>query len=413
MRKLLSDKKIVFGVIVLIYIMSQILGTLAIKSFFLNYKKNELTPFIKHLANEIESGNRNLPKNNDFILVACDVNGQEIDIFTEDYDGIGVEDPTLSKNLAVYLPSVLDGNRLAVIDKVDDRKYETIVLGYPIVIENKVSGAVFLMKPASDYKAVLNGFYLVFFVTLFIGLILIVVFLKSYYNEMLYLEQTKRNYITNVSHELKSPISSIKALAETLQDDIVKDEETKAKYYSIIIRESNNLQKLVTDMLELCKIQNRQANFEKQHISGKELMQEVFDQYSVIIKDIGIDFEITKTAFELPVLYTNKDRILQVINIMIDNALKFTNENGKIVVDAKNYDNYIMLIISDNGVGIEKGKIPYIFDRFYKDETIHNANGSGLGLSIAKEIIEGLNERVWVESMHGKGTSFSFTVSKG
>lgn len=413
MKKLLSDKKKIFIVIILIYILSQILGTFAIKKFFLDYKIKEILPRLKYIAREIGSGNLNIPKNNDFILKAYDIHGVELDVFNEKkYEGLGIHDDIIYKSLVNYLPKVFEGNKVALLKRLGNQPAESIVIGTPIIKNNVVIGAVFLLKPASDFNATLNGFYLIFFVVLIIGMLIIGIFLNLYFKEVLQLEQTRIDYIANVSHELKSPIASIKALTETLTDNIIQDDETKAKYYGIILEESNSLNKRITDMLELSRIQNGKMDFEKKNICSKALMQELYEKYFTIIADMDIVFEVTKTAFDLPDIHTSKDRILQIFNIIIDNATKFICDDGMIVIDAEIHSGYIKFLVSDNGVGIEKAKLPYIFDRFYKDDGLHNKNGSGLGLSIAKEIIEGLGEQIWVVSERGKRTTFSFTVRR-
>ena len=413
MRKLFSDKKMIFIVIIVLYILSQIIGTFAIKTFFINYKIKELSPRLKHLAEEISTGNLDISKNNDFILKAYDVYGVEMNIFTEEvHAGFEIHQDVVSKSLTSYIPKVISGNEVASLVKIGSQSVESIVIGVPIVKNKEVTGAVFLMKPASDFNAVLNGFYLIFFVTLVLGLLLIGIFLYQYLKEIKQLEHTRRDYIANVSHELKSPIASIKALTETLADNIIQDEETKAKYYGIILKESSNLQKLIRDILELSRLQSGMMAFEKDNISTRALMQELYEKYSVILEDMDIAFDVTEKALNLPDTYTNKDRLLQVFNILIDNAIKFLSEEGRVFIDAEIYNNYIKFKVSDNGIGIEKSVLPYIFDRFYKEDKAHNKSGSGLGLSIAKEIISGLGENISVSSEYKKGTTFSFTVQR-
>jgi len=412
MKKIITNKKIILGIIISIYVISQLLGTILIRNLFLNYEKEKLIPVINYLAKQIESGKRDLPKNEDFILTAFDLKGKEIPIFETSMtnnDIIGI-DP--EKDLKSYLSTVFSGKQMTKIDKIGNRQYETIIIGYPLYKDHQINGAVFLFKPASEYNAILHGFYLVFFITLFLGIIIIILFLRNYYNEFLLLEKTKRNYIANISHELKTPISSIKALTETLLDNMVPDEESKTKYYSIIMQESNNLQNLVTDLLELSKIQSKQVDFLKSSIISSAIMNNIYETYSLITSNIGIDFEITKKAFHSTYLRTNPERLIQLFRILIDNAIKFTLIGGKITIDACEHKNHIQYTISDTGEGIPAEIFPHIFERFYKTDTAANVAGTGIGLSIAKEIIQGLNEQISVSSDSKTGTSFSFTVHK-
>lgn len=413
MRKFFSNKKMIFIAIAVLYILGQLAGTFAIKNFFINYKIDELSPRLHYLAEEIGSGDFSISKNADFILKAYDVYGVEMDIFTDEKgEGLEIDNDLISKGLASYVPKVIAGNEVADLVKIEGQSGESIVIGAPMVKDQEVSGAVFLLKPASDFNAVLNGFYLIFFITLLVGTIFIGIFIFHYLQETKMLEQMRREYIANISHELKSPIASIKALTETLADDIIKNEETIAKYYGIILKESNNLQKLISDMLEMSRLQAGSMPFEKQNLSTNALMQELYEKYATIVGEMGIVFEVTEAAMHLPEIHTNRDRLLQLFNILIDNATKFVGEDGKIVIDAETHSRYIKFLVSDNGDGIEKSVLPYIFDRFFKEDKAHNKSGSGLGLSIAKEIIKGLGEEISVASESGKGSTFSFTVHR-
>jgi signal transduction histidine kinase len=413
MRRLLSDKKTVFFLILLVYIFCYFLGTTAIKSFFIDYKIEEMSPQLSVITSEIVDGNFGFTKNTDFILKAYDVFGVEINVFDkEDQSGFIVKNDEISKSLVRLIPKVTAGNEVALLVKIGNQSVESIVIGAPIVKDQVVKGSAFLLKPASDFKAVLNGFYLIFFVTLVIGVLLIGTFLNLYFKELTSLEQTRKDYIANVSHELKSPVASIKALTETLIDNIIQDEETRTRYYGIILTESSHLQKLISDMLELARIQNGRMNFEKAAFDSKTLLLALYEKYSVVLEDMNNKFEVSEKALQLPELYSDRERILQIFNILIDNASKFIGENGSVIIDAEIYPKHVEFKVTDNGIGIEKEMLPHIFERFCKGEVSQNKNGSGLGLSIAKEIIEGLDEKIWVNSELEAGTTFSFTVRR-
>ncbi|AHM56039.1 alkaline phosphatase synthesis sensor protein PhoR [Peptoclostridium acidaminophilum DSM 3953] len=413
MRRLFSNKKIIFMAIIFLYILGQLMGTFVIKEFFINYKIKEMLPRLMYIAGEIGSGNSTIPKNTDFILKAYDVYGAEMNIFNDKVrKGLEIPEDVIYKSLVNHIPEVIAGNKVAILERIGNDSVESIVIGAPIVKNREVAGAVFLLKPASDFNAILNGFYLIFSVTLILGVSLIGMFLNLHLKEIKQLEQTRRDYIANVSHELKSPIASIRALTETLADNVIQDEETKAKYYGIILKESRNLQRLISDMLELSRLQSGRTAYEKKNINGGAFMRDLYEKYSVIIGDIDIAFKVTETAMNLPDIYTSRERLLQIFNILIDNAIKFIHEDGIIVVDAEIHRKHIKFSVSDNGIGIEKSGLPYIFDRFYKEDNAGNNGGSGLGLSIAKEIISGLGEEIWVSSEYGKGATFSFTVQR-
>lgn len=413
MKKLFSNKKAIFFAILTLFVFGQLLGTVVIKAFFINYKIGELSPQLDTISTKIAKGDFTISRENDFIIKAYDVYGKEMDIFSiEAPPEYTVSDQSISSVLTDYIPKILAGMEVATLQKIKGQPSESIVIGTPIVKNSNVIGAVFLLKPASDFTAVLNGFSLVFFGTLLIGTFFIGVFLYLYLKEMKNLEKMRRDYIANISHELKSPICSIKALTETLADGIIQDDATMDKYYHIILKESNRLQKLISDMLELSRLQSVETVFKKERINTKSLIQEIHDKYSILADDMGIVFEVTDTIANAPCIYSCKDRLLQLFDIVIDNAIKHVGENGKIVIDADINRWFVTIKISDNGQGIEKSALPYIFDRFFKMNKAHNSDSSGLGLSIAKELVNGLDENIWVSSNSEKGAEFSFTVKR-
>lgn len=133
-------------------------------------------------------------------------------------------------------------------------------------------------------------------------------------------------------------------------------------------------------------------------------------KYSFLSDEMGIIFEITEKARNLPAVFSNRDKVLQLVNILMDNAMKYVKEDGKITIDASLNSKVVSIQISDNGSGIAEEDLPYIFERFFKSEKSHNEKGSGLGLAIAKEIVNGLGEKISVISKPKKGTTIQFTI---
>lgn len=413
MKKIFSKKRTIFFAIILIYILSQVLGTYIIKTSFINYKMEELLPKLDIISNELYFGSTTVSKNTDFILKAYDLNGVEINIFNETtLESYPIFEEKLNTKLKSYIQKVLTDKQLSILDKIDGQSAESIILGVPIMKNDDIKGIVFLLKPASDFKAVLDGFTIIFTILLFFGTSVIALILKLYLDESKKLEQMRRNYVANVSHELKSPIASIIALTETLADNLISDPHKKSKYYELILNESRGLQKLISDMLELSKLQSGKLIFDKKRVNGIEFMKKIQIKYAILFDELDISFRITETALNLPDLYTNEDRILQLLNILLDNAKKFLNNEGSIQIDAEIFKNYIILHVIDDGSGIDEDSIKHIFDRFNKIENEKNKEGNGLGLSIAKEIVEGLNEKISVSSIKDMKTTFSFTVHR-
>jgi len=413
MKKIFSKKSTVFFAIILIYILSQVLGTYIIKTSFIKYKMDELLPKLVNISQELYFGSTTVSKNTDFILKAYDLSGVEIKIFNEStLESFPIYEEKLNSKLKSYTQKVVTDKQLSILDKIDGQSAESIIIGVPIMWKEDIKGIVFLLKPASDFKAVLDGFTIIFTILLLFGTSVFAFISKLYLDESKKLEQMRRNYVANVSHELKSPVAAIIALTETLADNLISDPNKKSKYYEIILNESRGLQKLISDMLELSKLQSGNLIFEKSRVNGINFMSKIHKKYTILFDELDISFQITDAAMNLPDLYTNEDRILQLLNILLDNSRKFLNKNGSIQIDAEIFKNYVKLHVIDNGSGIDEDSIKNIFERFNKIENEKNKEGNGLGLSIAKEIVEGLNETISVSSIKDVKTSFSFTVHR-
>ncbi len=398
-------------VLLAVMILGQILGSLAIRYFFLNTKVDELSPQLSDIADEIALYGTTSVKRNDFILKAYDLYKNEIDIGAKK-DGLNpmFTDEALMGGLLPYMPKVLTGQNVAHITEIDGLPATSIIIGVPIVKDEQIIGTVFLMKPASDFRSALNGFYLVFFcISLLSGAVILTIF-ALYLKVNKRLEQTRRDYVANISHELRTPISSVKALSETLCDNMITDENDKARYYHIIHSESVRLERLISDMLELSRLQSGKLAFKKSHFSGADMMAEIIEKYSVLADDMDIAFSVSESAKNLPVLFSNMDRIIQVLNILLDNAFKFCGDEGTVFINAEQTSKNISLSIANNGETIAKEDLPLVFDRFYKSEKARESRGSGLGLAIAKEILNNLGEEITVTSEQGKFTTFTFTI---
>lgn len=421
MRKVFSRKITVFIAVAFLFIVGQIMGSAAIRHLFFQYKMSELGPMAKQMSSEYAKNSTFDKLSHNVIVRVLDAHGKEL--LKKDNNkklhGVDMKHEIRAKykinikNIAnKFLPQIIAGKTIYSLEEVQDLPQTSIVVGVPVKKGKLITGALFVFVPADDINAALNGFTLVFTVTLILGTAIIGVLLKFYINESRQLDSMQKEYVANISHELKSPVSSIKALTETLADNIVSDEVTRQKYYNIILKESARLQNLISDILELSRLQSSKIVIKKQQINTKELLKEIRNRYSVVADDLGINFKITDAAMNAPDIFSSKDRVLQILCILIDNAIKFVDENGEIAIDVKvNHFNVIFEVI-DNGIGIRPDVLPFIFDRFYKEDTSRNTCGSGLGLSIAKEILTVLHEDISVKSEYGQGTAFTFTVKR-
>lgn len=220
------------------------------------------------------------------------------------------------------------------------------------------------------------------------------------------LETMRRDYVANVSHELRSPLTSIRGLIEPLMDSIVTNEEDVKRYYEIIYKESLRLSRLVDDIMELSRLQTNDAIIYKTSVNLNSIIDMVYEKFRIIDEDINLVYN----PVSLPKVYTNYDRIDQVLVILLDNAYKFTPKGGLIEIITEVRKKDVLVIVKDTGVGIDKEDLPFIFDRFYKSDKSRSKRGTGLGLSIAKEILSIMDESIDVKSENGKGSSFEFTV---
>ena len=223
------------------------------------------------------------------------------------------------------------------------------------------------------------------------------------------LERTRREYVSNVSHELRTPLTAVRALVEPLKEGMVTSEADRMRYYDIILREVLRLSRLINDQLELSRLQSGTIAIEKKRMTLDDLVYDVCDRYQSIAEEHGLSLEIPTDFAACPPVYANADRVEELLIILLDNAIKYT-EKGSVRVSAEWDDTVVRLSVSDTGIGISEEDLPYVFDRFYKVDKAHSGKGSGLGMSIAQELITRMDEEISVGSEKDQGTTFTFTI---
>ena len=242
-----------------------------------------------------------------------------------------------------------------------------------------------------------------------IGSIAGAVGLFSDITQMERLERTRREYVSNVSHELRTPLTAMRALVEPLSEGMVTEEADRQRYYGIILREIQRLARLINDQLELSRLQSGTLAIQKSVMALDDVVYDVCDRYTTIAKEHGLELKVETDFTQCPHVYANADRVEQMLIILVDNAIKYT-EQGSVSVSGDWDDERVVIHVKDTGIGIEEVDLPYVFDRFYKVDKAHSGKGSGLGLSIAKELLKRMDEDIWVTSEKGVGTEFSFTI---
>jgi two-component system phosphate regulon sensor histidine kinase PhoR len=226
------------------------------------------------------------------------------------------------------------------------------------------------------------------------------------------LEKLRSQFVANVSHELRTPLTSIKGFVETLQSGAACHPETRERFLGIIASETERLSRLIEDILELSKIEAYKANLELTSVSLRDLVCESVQQLAETAEKKGLtlssafqdDFQVAAT----------RDGLKQVLLNLLQNAINYTPEGGKIEVSVKEYPRQVVVRISDTGIGIPAADLPRIFERFYRVDKARSreAGGTGLGLSIVKHLIESFGGSVWAESKPGKGSTFYFSLAK-
>ena len=228
--------------------------------------------------------------------------------------------------------------------------------------------------------------------------------------ELRQVETSRREFVSNVSHELRTPLSSIKAMAETLEGGGLGDSSINADFVHRIHVEADRMTTLVNDLLELTSLQSGQADMKAQQVDIASVIREEGNRYVQVARGLGIEARVSVPE-DLPMVVAQEDRMRQVVRNLLDNALKFTPENGRINISASANHDVVEVRVSDNGLGIPPESLPHIFERFYKVERSRRNEGSGLGLAIVKNIVQAYGGEVHVESHEGEGSTFSFTLS--
>jgi len=226
------------------------------------------------------------------------------------------------------------------------------------------------------------------------------------------LNKLRNEFVSNISHELRTPLASIIGFSETIYSDPEMPEETRNEFIEIILREGKRLAKLINDILDLSKIEGGKIELKKSNNDVIKILNEVVESHrkSAEMKNITFTCEIPDDEI---LLFCDKERIYQVFANIINNAIKFTGEKGRVKIIAQNFYKEIEVIVSDTGVGIPAKDIPYIFDKFYRVERPGTEiAGAGLGLVFVKQIVDSHNGLVTVQSEVNKGTTFIIKLPK-
>lgn len=226
-------------------------------------------------------------------------------------------------------------------------------------------------------------------------------------------ERERRLFVSNVSHELRTPLTSVKSYLEAL-DEGALSEPVAPDFIRVSLDETNRMMRMVTDLLHLSRIDNATSHLDVELINFTAFITFILNRFDKMRAqdqekkyELVRDYPITSVWIEI-----DTDKMTQVIDNILNNAIKYSPDGGKITVSMKTTDDQMILSISDQGLGIPKEDLPKIFDRFYRVDKARSRaqGGTGLGLAIAKEIIKQHNGFIWAKSEYGKGSTFTIVL---
>ncbi|MDR2939237.1 MAG: HAMP domain-containing histidine kinase [Clostridiales bacterium] len=226
--------------------------------------------------------------------------------------------------------------------------------------------------------------------------------------ESVKLENLRRDFIANISHELRTPVTVIRGSLEALCDGVVTDSKKVTEYHQQMFSESLYLERLVSDLLDLARLQNPDFKIEAQDVDFKSIIEDVIRSMKRIADSKNIVLEFA-CAGEIFIINGDYARLRQMLIVILDNAVKFSPEGESVYITLVKTETEVKLAIRDKGCGVPPEDVPHIFDRFYKQRSEKNKTGTGLGLAIAKQIADRHGAIIEVVSGKGKGSAFVVT----
>ena len=223
------------------------------------------------------------------------------------------------------------------------------------------------------------------------------------------IDQMRRDLVSNIAHEFRTPIASIRLLAETLQQGAVNDPEVSVDFLRKIDIESARLQQMTSELNKLWLIESDGSKSERDADDVGHLIEQTVERLRAQADRKGISI-IVNIEPGMPRPVVDKNGIESVLMNLLHNAIKYTDTAGQITVNARRENDAILVSVTDTGIGISDDDLPRIFERFYKADKSRNTEGSGLGLAISKHIITSHRGTIWVESTEGRGANFYFTL---
>ena len=239
--------------------------------------------------------------------------------------------------------------------------------------------------------------------------------LKAQIDLSMQYEKDNKELISNISHDLKTPITAIKGYVEGIRDGVADTPEKMDKYIRTIYNKATDMDKLIDELFLYSKLDSNSMNYSFAKLDLKEYFEDCVDEISLDLESKGIAFMYRNYVPEGTMIIADPEQLKRVINNIVGNSVKYMGtEPGRIGIFIKDEPEFIQIEIQDNGKGIAKNELPHIFERCYRTDASRNSSkgGSGLGLSIAKKIIEEHGGKIWAVSVEGQGTTMCFVLRK-
>ncbi len=228
--------------------------------------------------------------------------------------------------------------------------------------------------------------------------------------ELRRLERTRRDFVANASHELKTPLSSIKAYTETLLDWGLEDPDVNVRFLTRINEQADRLHQLILDMLSLARLDSGDSGWERRPLAVVPAVEGYVESHRARAESKGLTIVFRTTSISrADAIMGDEEALRQIVDNLIDNAIKYTPEGGRVEVGCRLAADEIRIEVSDTGIGIPRDELPRVFERFYRVDKARSRElgGTGLGLSIVKHLTQALEGRVEVESRLGRGSTFT------
>ncbi|MGB9880297.1 MAG: sensor histidine kinase, partial [Anaerolineae bacterium] len=289
---------------------------------------------------------------------------------------------------AVALPLVVKGEKIGILGLAKEKKEHAFVRSDLELLSVLASQAAIAIQNARLFTRLRNA-----------------------YEQLKELDRMKSDFISTVSHELRSPLHSISGYVQLLLDGKAPDKATQQECLEIVYRQTQHLTNLINDLLDASRMESASLVLQKEPVQMYLAVQEVLADLQPLAEQAQITLTNHLTP-DLPVVFGDKERLKQVVRNLVHNAIKFTPKGGHVTISATVEPGRIVVSVQDDGIGIPAEALPRLFERFYQvdSSSTRRAGGTGLGLYICKQIVTAHGGEIWVKSQVGKGSTFSFTL---